>query len=995
MKIFNLLQNSLLLLLLGLIALPALAQTTVQGTVTTEEGTPLVGVTVFVKGSTTGDISGEGGSYNLRVPAGRDTLLFSYIGFRTETVVIGGRSRIDVVLVEQAAYLDEVVVVGYGTQRKSDLTGSISQVKAKDLTRIATGNVEQALQGKVAGVLVTPVSGEPGRGAVVRIRGTGTLNSASPLYVVDGVLLDDISFLSPQDVASIEVLKDASATAIYGSRGANGVIIVTTRRGSAGEARITVNLDYGQQEVSRFIDLANATEYAQLANELATNEGRPPVFDDPESYGEGTDWQDVIFRSAPIQNYQVAASGGSERMNYYVSANYFRQDGIIRNGNYQRITLRLNNEYKAKSYLKLGHNLSFNFFDQQNSPGVLGNAYRADPTVPVFDSLGNYGNTSISAPIANPEAQFEYGYNRNNGYRTTGNIYADLTLLRDFTFRSSFGLDVEQGLGRSFVPVFFVSAIQQNQESRVNVGHYRSQNWLWENTLTYNKVWENHSLNALAGYTAQFFETESLGGSRINLPGDTREFYYLDAGETEGQTNGNIASQSAILSYLFRVNYSLFDRYLLTASFRADGSSKFGENNAWGYFPSGALGWRISSEPWMKQQRVFDLLKLRASYGITGNEKIGNYASQAVVTSNLNAVFGPTEALNNGASIITLANPDLRWEETAQTDIGIEMALLDNRLTAEVDWYNRVTNDILVAVPIPDYIGSANDPVINAAQVLNRGFDFNLGWRDEVSGFSYGLTAVASTVHNEVLSLGEGKEEIFGGGLGIGGLLGTRTVVSLPIGAFYGYKVEGVFQNQEELDALPKRGSERPGDLRYADTNEDGVITTADRTYLGSPIPTFIYGFSLNMAYKGIDFVADFNGQMGNYIINSKMMARFGTPNFEASYLDRWTGEGTSNTEPRVTNGGHNYEPSERFMEKGDFFRMRNVQLGYTLPATLLEKMGMSTIRFYVGATNPFTLSQYSGYTPEITSGSVIAVGIDSGIYPIARVYQAGVQVGF
>ncbi|RMG69052.1 MAG: TonB-dependent receptor [Bacteroidetes bacterium] len=987
----------LLGLLSSLVLLLPAQPVSVSGRVTTAAGAPLTGVTVRVEGTPNGALTDEAGQFSLRNLSPEAVLLFSYIGYKPVRLPLAGQTRVEVTLREAAFTTDEVVVVGYGTQRKSDLTGAISSVKAEDLTRIATGNLEQALQGKVAGVQVTPVSGEPGAGAVVRIRGIGTLNNASPLFVVDGMLLDDISFLNPQDVASVEVLKDASATAIYGSRGANGVIIITTRRGEMGAGgTVQVDASYGWQEVAKLIELADASEYAQLANETALNEGRPPSFDDPAALGTGTDWQDVIFQTAPIQTYQVTAMGATEKTRYYVSGNYFGQEGIIRGGKFQRVTFRVNNEYTPKPWLSLGHNLAFTYEDRINGPNVLGNAYRADPTVPVYDSLGNFSNTSINAPIGNPEAQLFYNNNNfSNGYRTVGNVYADLKFLRHFTFRTNFGLDFNQNLGRSFTPVFFVSAIQQNQESRVSVNTARSQNWLWENTLTFHKDWKNHSLTVLGGITAQFFDFENLGGSRINLPGDTREFFYLSAGELEGQTNFSGGNQSALASYLFRANYSLLNRYLFTVSFRADGSSKFGANHPWGYFPSAAVGWRITDEPFMAGQRIFDVLKLRASYGVIGNEKIGAYSSQAVVTSNLNAVFGTTEALNNGASIITLANPDLRWESTEQADIGLEMAFLANRLAAEVDWYRRITNDILVDVPIPNYVGSANNPVINAAQVLNRGFDFNLRWRDRIGGLDYQIGGVASTVYNEVLALGEGKEEIFGGGLGVGGKLGTRTVVGQPIGGFYGYEVAGVFQTQEEIDASPNRGVEAPGDLQFVDINEDGVITSEDRTYLGSPIPSFIYGFNFSLSYKGVDLVADFNGQMGNYLINAKKMARFGTPNFEASYLDRWTEPGSSDSEPRVTNGGHNYEMSTRFIERGDFFRLRNLQIGYSLPESLISRMGMSRLRVYAGATNLFTRSPYSGYTPEVTSGSVIAVGIDSGVYPIARVYQIGVNLSF
>lgn len=973
----------------------AIAQESISGTAA-DNGQPLAGVTLRIKGTALGTITDSEGKFQLQVPKLQDTLLVSYFGYKNQEIPLNGRTTLTITMQEEIRSLDEIVIVGYGVQKKSDLTGAISSVKAEELNKIPTASVEQALQGKVAGVLVTPSSGTPGAGAIIRIRGTGTLNDASPLYVVDGMLLDDISFLNLNDVGSIEVLKDASATAIYGSRGANGVIIITTNQGKQGSTTFKFNVYYGQQEVVRQIDLVNAREFAILANEVAENEGRNPTFSNPENFGEGTNWQDVIFDPAAIQNYQLSANGGSDRMQYNLSTDYFSQEGIIRGSKFERVTLRINNTYNLSKIVNIGHNIALTYNTRDHAAGVVGNAYRADPTVPPIDSAGNFGNTSVNASVGNPEAQIFYNNNSGFGYRTVGNFYVDLKFHKNFTFRTNLGLDLRHNQNKNFTPVFFVSAIQQNDESRLNVSTDRSRSWLWENTLTFYKEWQSHQLTVLGGITSQDFEFENLGGQRRNFPGTTNEFLYLNAGEIEGQTNFNSAFQWSMLSYLFRVNYSLKSRYLLTTSFRADGSSRFGEQNRYGYFPSIALGWRISEETFFQSLKpTLSNFKLRASWGQIGNDKIGAYAGRAVVTSNLNAVFGPNETLNNGASIITLANSEIRWEETSQFNAGLEIGLFDNRFLAELDYYRRQTDDILVDVPIPAYVGAANNPVINAASVLNTGMDIKLDWRDSIEKLSYSIGVIGSTVNNEVLALGEGKEEIFGGGLGVGGKLGTRTVVGLPIGAFYGYEVDGIFQNQAEIEQFPNRGVEVPGDLRFKDIDRDGVITTADRTYLGSPIPNFIYSFNASVEYAGVDFTADFNGVSGNYIINAKKMARFGTYNFENSFLDRWTGEGTSNTEPQVTNGGHNYEMSERFIEDGSFLRLRTVQLGYSLPQTIIDKVGIKKLRLYVSGTNLITWTDYSGYTPEITSVSVISVGIDEGVYPIAKTYTAGVNVVF
>lgn len=968
----------------------------VSGTVMDTYDIPLIGVNILIKNTDLGTVTDIDGKYQLTILNATDTLVFSYIGYHQQELPLNGRTRHTIVLEETVDVLGEVVVIGYGTQKKSDLTGAVSTVKGEELTKIPTASVAQSLQGKVAGVQVTATSGEPGASAIIRIRGVGTLNDASPLFVVDGMLLDDIDFLNPNDVESVQILKDASATAIYGSRGANGVIIISTKKGVIGEpARFEFSSYWGTQKLVKKIDLANANEFATLANEVAENEGTGLPFSNPDEFGEGTDWQDEIFSDAPIRNYQLGIRGASEKMTYSISANYFQQEGIISGAEFDRLTLRINNQYQVKEWAKLGHNISYIHSKFKVVPNVTESAYRADPTVPGIDSLGNFGNTSIRASVANPLAQLEFNNNSGFNNRMVGNLYLDLNFLNNFTFRTNVGLDIEQGQGKTFVPEFFVSAIQQNEENRLSLNGQRIFSWLWENTLTFDKEWKKHYVNVLAGITAQEYTFENWGGTRTGLVGESEELFFLNAGELEGQSNFNSGFEWSLLSYLFRVNYTFDHKYLFTASYRRDGSSKFGLNNRYGNFPSFAAGWNISQEEFMKDQDLISRLKLRASWGIIGNEKIGAYAGRAVVTSNLNAVFGTMEALNFGATINTLANPDIRWEETTQTDIGLEFGLFNNRLTAEIDYYSRITDGILVDVPIPVFVGSANNPVVNAAKVKNSGFDINLFWKERKGDWSYNISLIASTVNNEVQQLGEGKEELFGGDLGVGGKLGTRTVVGLPIGAYYGYETNGIFQNEEEILAGPALGGEQPGDLKFVDSNKDGEITTEDRVYLGSPIPDLIYSMQIGVEFSDFDFSIDFYGVNGNKLINAKKMARFGTYNFESSFLDRWTEEGSSNTEPRVTNGGHNYNVSDRFLEDGSFFRLRTIQLGYSLPGSILSKMKLSNFRIYVSGTNLKTWTDYSGYTPEISSHSVINVGIDRGTFPISKTILFGVNVTF
>lgn len=976
---------------------------------------PLIGVSIVQKGTANGTISDIDGKYEIQIE-NKSTLVFSYIGYQSQEAVIDNQRTLDIVLVEDAQSLNEVVVVGYGTQRKSDLTGSVGSVKSKDIQGIATPSVEQVLQGKIAGVMVTPASGSPGAGAIIRIRGTGTLNNTNPLFVVDGMMTDDISFLNPNEIESVDILKDASATAIYGSRGANGVVMVTTKRGKAGQKGIiTLSSFYSSQELQKKIGLANATQYAQLRNLAAKNANPPqPIpYPNPESFGVGTDWQDVIFRTAPMQNINLAARGGNESMVYSVSGDYLKQDGILRGGDYERLSLRINNEYKINNIVKIGHNLSIVNTKSNNSPGVLYNAYYAPPTVAPRDSSGKFGNTTSDGSVGNPEAQFYYErYNKSSALRTFGNLYMDLNLLKGLTFRTNLGLDWTTSEGKRFVPVYRVTDIQKNEVNALDVYSNKYLNKLWENTLTYDKTIGKHHFTFLTGITAQMNDNYLLSGRSTNLPndvnnieGDIEDLLYLSAG-TKGFSASGGSQDSEVwnmFSVLYRANYSFNNKYLLTASGRRDGSSKFGKNRRYGNFPSMALGWRAKEEAFLKDIDWLSNLKFRASWGIIGNDKISSESKSPPVTGRLDAVFGTDEKFIAGATINRLANPDLHWEETHQTDIGFEIGFLNNRLTAEIDWYSRKTKDILTALQIPAFIGASEPPVVNAASVLNSGWDINLGWKDRIkSGLDYHFNAIISTVHNEVLNLGEGKEEILGGGVGEGGKLGSRTTVGSVIGAFYGYKVVGVYQNAEQLSKLPKRTGEVPnkdvfvGDLIYADIDGDGVITSKDRTYLGSPIPKMTYSFNLGLGYKGVDISAQIYGLSGNKLMNAKRLARFSTGNFETAFLNGWTGEGTSNFEPRVTIGGRNYEVSERFLEDGSFTSIRNLQVGYTLPLSISSKVKLQNFRIYVAATNLKVWTKYSGYTPEIVNGGdSFAVGIDRGVYPVARTYTIGLNASF
>ncbi len=986
-------------LLALLLSAPAVAQVNVNGTVT--DGTEaLIGVSVQVPGTTSGTITDIDGRYELTVPAGSDSLSFSYIGFTTQRVAVGGRTTIDVTLGEASEVLQEVVVIGYGIQQKDDLTGAVGVVESDQLTDIPTQSLGQSLQGKVSGMHIIPGSGAPGADAIFRIRGIGTLNNADPLFVVDGMILNDISFLNPQDVQSVSVLKDASATAIYGARGANGVIIITTKQGT-GDGSITVNLYAGTQEVVRQIDVLNATQYATLINEADVNEGRQPRFANPEQYGTGTNWQDVIFRKAPIYNAQVAFNGGGDRSTFNISANYYRQEGTIEGSNYDRFTARLNNTRQVKDWLTVAGNLNlgFNTSDNISTGSILTTAYRADPISVPRDSAGNFGDASAIGNTGNPLASIYYTNDYSQTYRAVGNTYADVRFLQHFTFRTNFGLDFVYDRNRNFVPEFYVSASQQNQQSNISARNAYRRNWLWENTLNYANDFGIHHLDGVVGVTYQDNFGEEIGGSRQRVIGSDPSFYYLNSGDLTTATNYNGVSGGdwGLVSYLGRVNYTYDSRYLVTVSGRVDGSSRFGSNNQYGLFPSVGLGWNISNENFWNGDGPVSRLKLRASWGKTGNDRIGDYQYVPRVISGLGAVFGNDPILLPGATVTSLANPDLRWEETAQTDIGMEVGLFNNQFLFEVDLYRKLTSGILFQAPIPEYIG-ANPAVRNVAEVLNRGMDLSASWRAGTGVFRYSMGANASFVHNEVLSLDGNTQNFFGGGLGVGGQLGTNSRPGTAAGSYYGYEAIGVFQNQEQLGQYAQLGNQQLGDIIFQDQNGDGVINAAsDRVVLGSSIPDMILGVNGSFSYSGLELSFDVTGQFGNEVINAKQMARFGAYNYETRWLDRWTGEGTSNTIPRVTIAGQNFETlSSLYVEDGSYLRLRNVTLGYRFASDLTDRLRMQSLRVYVNGTNLVTSQKYSGYNPEIYNGSVFDNGIDRGdIYPIARTITAGIDITF
>ena len=985
-----------MMLLLSMLSF-AQGSLTISGVVTEKKtGEPIIGASILLKGQSSGTITDFNGNYSIpNVPSGA-TLVFSYIGMKTQEVKVTASSKLDISLEEDNQLIDEVVVIGYGIQRKSDLTGSVGAVKSKDLTKVATPNVANALQGRVSGVYIS-ANGAPGSSPEVRIRGIGTTNNSNPLYVVDGMFMDDISFLSTHDIESMEVLKDASATAMYGSRGANGVIIVTTKQGTEGKAVVNFTASEGFQFNNSSFEMANATEYATLLNEALVNTGGKPKFDDPASLGKGTNWFDEIFRVASVRDYQLSVSGGSEKVRYNLSAGYYQQDGIITGNTYNRFTLRANNSYKISKRLTLGHNLSASFSHKKNeNSAVVKAAYTISPVKRPYNEDGSFMD-SESASSANPVATLHYTNNDDWKERIVGSAFLNWNILNGLDFKTSLGIDYINGRRRNFVPKYYVSETQKNETNSLSKTWDRDFTWLWENLLTYDwKINDKNRLNLLGGITAQKRVYELLEGTGRDFFSDNENYWYLDQASAGSKSVVNNGYHETMMSYLFRANYALMDRYLLTVSVRADGSSKFGPDNRWGYFPSVAAGWRVSEEAFLKDRvQWLSNLKLRGSWGQIGNDKIGNdkYRALANISPSYGGVFYP------GGTITSLSNRSVHWERSEQMDLGFDLGLLNNRFSLELDYYRRDTKDMLVTVDVPASVGLT--PVeTNVGAVRNSGVDFTVKWEDSLKDFRYGIRLTGTTIKNEVISLG-GKR-IASGDIGAGKSV-QMTEEGKPIKYFYGYNVIGIFQNEAQIKDYNERAAAAtgnagqqyqnnvgPGDLIYEDVDGDGYITANDRKDLGSPTPKFIGGLGISASWKGFDLSIDFQGNFGNKIFNAKQVERFsGSDNWDRSFLDRWTPENPNTMTPRMTLEGNNYQVSSRYVESGSYVKLQTVELGYTFPKSWMQKVSVQNLRVYFSGNNLAYFTGYNGFTPEVLGG------IDRQIYPVTATCRFGLNVTF
>jgi TonB-dependent starch-binding outer membrane protein SusC len=1016
----------------------AFQEKTVTGQVLSAGGEALPGVNIVIKGTTAGTVTDADGRYSVNVPDANAVLVFSFIGFSQEEVLVGSQSVINITLTPSLETLSEVVVIGYGTVKKTDLTGSVSSVKADELRAVPTTSFDQALQGRAAGVQVMQTSGQPGAETSIRIRGISSINAANePLYVIDGMLMNSsasdvtpgggvgnsprispLSAINPNDIESIEILKDASATAIYGSRGTNGVVLITTRRGKKGTATVNFESYYGFQERSKKIDLLNAAQFADFINDARINGGQTPEFVNPQNLGGGTDWQEEIFRIAPIQNYQLSFSGGSDKTQYVVSGGYFDQDGIVLNTDFKRYSFRTNLNTELSSKFSVGTNFTYagtkgtaiNTGLQAITPGVIGAALGMNPILPVYDASREGGYTydnDRGIVIGNPVAEANEHAVNSTSSRILGNVEGRYKILKDLEFKSTFGIDATFAKDRSFAPRWLKSA--QGSKGEAGIATLNALTWLNENTLTLNTdVGERSNINAVIGYTAQEFTNERLVAYVFDIA-DPRMGYHSLAAGANPQPPVNGESKWSMTSYLGRVQYSMHNKYLFTVTGRVDGSSKFARQNRYGFFPSGAVAWRISEEAFMEPAAdVVSDLKVRGSIGIIGNQAIGPYASLPLVGPYGQGVFnnGNTYTFYTANQPTSYSNPDLKWETTRQLDIGLDAGFLQNRVTVTADYYWKYTYDLLLDTPIPATNGFGST-LLNIGNMKNRGFDVDIRTINTTGAVKWNTSLNFSRYRNEITALSFDNKDVF---LNSGLLLR----VGQPVGTFYGLKFDGIFQSDDEAyssavlvgqDNIPgnEKSWARAGDRKYQNIVDDGQIDGNDRTIIGSALPDFIWGLNNDVSYKNFSLSLFIQGSQGNDMANYNQLALEdfrGVQNISAKAgLNRWTPERPSNRYPRaLANRTVDVGTfSSVYVEDASYVRLKNVTLGYNLPSTALERIKARSLRVYVSATNLFTITNYSGFDPEGSSyGTVTNMpGVDQGRYPLAKTYLLGLNIGF
>lgn len=983
---------------------------TVTGTVTDVSGEPIIGANIRIKGTTTGTITDIDGNFSIEAEP-QSVIEVSYIGYLTQETVINNQKSIRFLLKEDTKTLDEVVVIGYGVQKKADLTGSVANINTEKLNTQSNANIGQALQGKIAGVDIVSQGGAPGSGTRIMVRGIGTLNNASPLYIVDGMYMNSIDHINPNDIASIDVLKDASSAAIYGSRAANGVIIVTTKEGSNTEGKpiIDLSVNLGISTASKFLDMLDAKGWAEVTTIARQAIGKPALDMATDLANKpDNDWQDIMFRPALMQNYNLSVKGGGKYSTYYTGLGYFNQDGIVKGTNYQRYNIQSKNDYK-RGIFSAGTNLIISFshdkpLHQELRGGMIGTILQSVPTLEKYDDTreGGYGGTygdvvNIPHPLAIIDDNIMDRYNEN--VKIFANLYAQIELFKGLKYKLNLTPDFSFERYKNYLNKYDFG-LATNSITQLTERQRRRRNILVENLLTFDRTFGEHKISALAGYTYQDSRFRHIQAYGEGLPQGLEE---IDAATTNRSNEGN-SWRSVLTSILGRVFYSYQNKYLFTATIRRDGSSKFGKNNRYGYFPSFSLGWNVAEEKFMENVHWLDQLKLRGGYGVLGNQEIDNYQYSSTITTGINYPDG-NGGLLQGAFPKNFANPDIKWEETAMTNVGIDFMAFNNRLSLTADYYVKNTKDILLTVPIPISSGGANDPIRNAGKIRNNCFEFNLGWMDQPNpDISYGINLIGSFNKNKVIAMGSESGSIKGGSTNQN-ITTSETKAGYPIGGYWLISTAGYFNSQEEVDAYAKDGKKiqpaaEPGDIKFVDANNDGVINDDDRVFQGSPFPDFTFALNGNMRYKNFDLSIGLQGVLGNKIYNATRQTLEDVTkgsNFLASCLDYWTPENKNASHPRLTWDDPNRNTraeSDRYLENGSYLRLRSVQLGYTFPQTWF-KGAIQHARVYINAENLFTITSYSGYSPDVNADNANYRGFDNFIYPTNRTFMLGLNVTF
>ncbi len=1016
----------------GLLGLPVseavLQAKVVSGRITDENGGPLPGASIAVVGTSVGTVSNANGDFELSVPAGFDVLAVTFIGYQRQEIAVGNQTRLNISLVPDASSLDEVVVVGYGTQNRREITGAVSKIDPESIKTIPTASVEEMLDGRLPGVQVLS-DNSPGGGVSIRVRGYGTINNNDPLYIIDGVPVSNgLNALNPADIETIQVLKDAASASIYGSRAANGVVVVTTKQGKAGRTTLDLDAYSGVQKAFNLPRMLSAQQYGDMLWQAAKNDGGTPRSDvygsNPDNAvvpawlnsaqtipSADVDWVREILRPAVVHSYNLSASKGDDKGHHALSLGYFNEEGTIKHTGFERFSARFNSSYKFKNLVTVGENFtasltrSVNVGTNSSLGSIVYNAFQFPSIVPVRDINGNYAGNPLN-DISNPLGSLDRAKdNVRKRISAIGNVFAGIEL-QDFSFKTNLGLDFQNYNYRGFSPVYneILSLNNVNSLSTDNNFNYQL---TWSNTVNYLKSFGRHNIDALVGQEAIQYYYEGFSASRQNFLYEDPNFRYLTYG-ADNQLNTGSANEWSLLSYFGRVNYNFDQKYLLSFTLRRDGTSRL-TNNKWGTFPAVSAGWRVSDEAFFGTDGLFSSLMLRASWGQAGNQQVPAYSTVDSYYNNARhsdyAIDGSQGSVHQGLVQTRVPNPNLAWEVTQQTNAGFDLGLFEDKVSVTADFYHKITNDVLVYSPIPPTYGGSNDGTwINGGQMKNIGLDLAADYLGNAGGLNYTIGVNASTYRNRLTRL-DGISYL---GIPASSLHSvnfgqeiTRSTVGQPIGSFFGFEADGLFQTQEEVTAHGIQPGAQPGDIRFRDVNGDGVLNGNDRTYIGSPHPDVILGLNLNMNYKGFDLSMLFNGSIGNDIYN---LTKYKTEFFnQAAYnkgsavLDAWTPQNPGATVPRLSldDSNNNIRPSSYYLEDGSFFKLYNMQLGYTIPK---EKVAGLDLRVYLQGTNLFTITGYSGMTPEIglqnysSSNRNLDIGVDRGIYPPSRTFVLGVN---